>query len=213
MRVMTLAEAARVLQDAAALWSIGAVRSPAVVSSACDALVAGLDGPSLRILAGLTRAEADYDVPAILPAALAELGLAFHPPGSLSGKEATVRALAAQAVSGSLTPRELAAAVHRHFGHSLPLASRLAALDDEYDLGDYATMTPEQADEAVIAEARYLTREQASQQAAHGHQLPGMPAVAPAYGASPCVAGSPIVGAAAVAPARSEPGFRPRWSW
>ena len=28
-----------------------------------------------------------------------------------------------------------------------------------------------------------------------------------------CVAGSLMVGAAAVAPARSEPGFRPRWSW
>ena len=66
-------------------------------------------------------------------------------------------------MSGSLTPHELAAAIHRHFGHSLPLAERLAALDDEYDLGVYATMTPEQIDQEVIAEARRLTHEQPDQ--------------------------------------------------
>jgi len=99
----------------------------------------------------------------ILTAALAELGLDFYPRDSRGGQEAAARALAAQAVSGSLTPRELAAAIHRHFGHSLPLAERLAALDDEYDLGVYATMTPEQIDQEVIAEARRLTHEQPDQ--------------------------------------------------
>ncbi len=82
----------------------------------------------------------------------------------------TLIALAAQAVSGSLTPRELAAAIHQHFGHSMPLAERLAALDDEYDLGAYATMTREQIDQEVIAEARRLTHEQADQQTAHNDQ-------------------------------------------
>jgi hypothetical protein len=41
MRGMPLAEAARALQDTAALWSIGAVTSSAVVGSACDALLTG----------------------------------------------------------------------------------------------------------------------------------------------------------------------------
>jgi hypothetical protein len=68
-----------------------------------------------------------------------------------------VRALAAQAVSGSLTPPELAAAIHRHFGHALPLARRLAQLDDEYDLGSYSTKTQQQVDQAVMAEGRRLT--------------------------------------------------------
>jgi len=105
--------------------------------------------PPLRILAGLTRTEADYDVRPILTAALAELGLDFYPRDSRGGQEAAARALAA--------------AIHRHFGHSLPLAERLAALDDEYDLGVYATMTPEQIDQEVIAEARRLTHEQPDQ--------------------------------------------------
>jgi hypothetical protein len=112
------------------------------------------------MLAGLTRAEAAYHVPELMAAALSELGLDFYPPGSRSGQEAAVRALAGQAVSGSLTPQTLAAAVRQHFGHRLPLAERLTTLDDEYDLGDYATMTSELVDEAVMAEARQLTREQ-----------------------------------------------------
>jgi hypothetical protein len=110
-------------------------------------------------------------VPELMAAALAELGLVFYPLGSRSGQEAAVRALAGQAVAGSLSPRALAAAIHYNFGHSLPLAERLATLDDEYDLADYATMTPEQIDGAVIAEARQLTREQAGHQTAHADQL------------------------------------------
>ena len=138
----------------------------AVVRCACDALIAGLDSPSLRILAGLTRSEAGSYVLEILPAALAEPGLEFYPRDSRAGQEAAARALAARAVSGSLPPRDLAAAVHQHFGHSLPLAERLATLDDQYDLRACATMTPEQIDQEVLAEARRLTHQQADQQTA-----------------------------------------------
>jgi len=78
MGPMPLDQATRTLRDTAALWSIDAVSPQAVVRCACDALIAGLDSPSLRILAGLTHTEADYDVRHILPAALAELGLDFY---------------------------------------------------------------------------------------------------------------------------------------
>lgn len=141
------------LQDMAALWSIGAASPQAVVRCACDALVAGLDTPSLRILAGLTRAEADNDMPDILPAALAELGLDYYARGASDGQQAAVRVLAAQAVSGSLTPRALAAEIHRYLGHGLPLAERLAALDDEYDIG---FRTRDHIDQEVMTEARRL---------------------------------------------------------
>ena len=127
---MPLDQATGTLQDTVALRGIDAVSPQAVLSCACDALIAGLDSPSLRILAGLTRTEADYHVPGILPATLDEPGLDFYPRDSRGGQEAAARALAAQAVSGSLTPGELAAAIHRHFGRNLPLAERLAVLDD-----------------------------------------------------------------------------------
>ncbi|MFJ4776501.1 hypothetical protein [Streptomyces sp. NPDC088762] len=64
---MTSTAAAIALQDHAALWSVGEVSASDVVNAACDALVAGLDTPGLRILAACTRAEADYDVHDLLP--------------------------------------------------------------------------------------------------------------------------------------------------
>ncbi|MEU7296204.1 hypothetical protein AB0A76_23820 [Streptomyces exfoliatus] len=76
---MTSTEAAALaLQDHAALWGVGEISAGEVVNAACDALVAGLDTPGLRILAACTRAEADYDVHDLLPPALDELGLTFH---------------------------------------------------------------------------------------------------------------------------------------
>jgi hypothetical protein len=149
---------------AAALWSIGAVRSAAVVACACEALVAGVDGPSLRVLAGLTRNEADLDVPDLLPAVSEELGLHFYPRDSHEGREAAARALAMQAVCGRLTARQLAGEIHRHFGHTLPLAERLALLDDEYDLREYSERSTDDIDQEVMAQAIRL---------AHHHRRPG----------------------------------------
>ncbi|MGP4112288.1 hypothetical protein ACTWP5_15415 [Streptomyces sp. 4N509B] len=150
--------AARELQDRAVLWSMGEIRATEVVAGACDALVAGLDSPALRILAACTRAEADYDVPDLLPPALDELGLTFYPVGSVAGQEAAVRALAARMLAGELTPRELAFRIHKRFGHELPLAERLAELDDEYDILEYGDRASAQVDADVTVEARRLAQ-------------------------------------------------------
>ena len=150
--------AARQLQDRAVLWSMGEIHATDVVAGACDALVAGLDSPALRILAACTRAEADYDVPDLLPPALDELGLTSYSVGSIAGQEAVARALAARMLAGELTPRELAFRIHQRFGHELPLAERLAELDDEYDLLEYGEGTPAQVDADVTAQARRLAQ-------------------------------------------------------
>ncbi|MGV9761185.1 hypothetical protein ACWDUC_35970 [Streptomyces tricolor] len=154
---MTSTEAAAIaLQDHAALWSMGETRASDVVNAACDALVAGLDTPGLRILAACTRAEADYDVHDLLPAALDELGLAFYPVGSEAGQEAVARALARRMLAGELTPREFTFRIHQRHGHELPLTERLAELDDEYDILDHSDRTVDQVDAEVTAEARRL---------------------------------------------------------
>ncbi|MFI6093157.1 hypothetical protein [Streptomyces sp. NPDC051218] len=153
---MTSTEAAMTaLQDHAALWSMGEIRASDVVDVACDALVAGLDTPGLRILAACTRAEADYDVHDLLPAALDELGLTFHPVGS-AGQEAATRAFARRMLAGELTPREFTFRIHERHGHELTLTERLAELDDEYDILDYGDRTVDQVDAEVTAEARRL---------------------------------------------------------
>jgi hypothetical protein len=159
---VTSTEAAAIaLQDHAALWSVGEVRASDVVDAACDALVAGLDTPGLRILAACTRAEADHDVHELLPEALHELGLTFYPFTSDAGREGAARALARRMLAGELTPRELTSRIHRRFGHGLSLTERLAELDDEYDVLEYDNGTVDQADAEVTAEARRL--------AAHPH--------------------------------------------
>ncbi|MBS2534435.1 hypothetical protein KGQ20_16815 [Catenulispora sp. NF23] len=78
------------LHDAAALWSVGH-RGAAqnVVRVACDALVAGLDSPTLGILAALTANEADLEVPELLPIVLDELGLPPLPRDSVAGHAST----------------------------------------------------------------------------------------------------------------------------
>lgn len=153
---MTPFEAAVDLHDAATLWSIGYGRGQAVVEAACDALVAGLDSPALRMLAALSTREADREVPELLPAVLEELGLSALPKDSLAGRETAARALAARLVSEHLTPRELASHAHRLFGHELPIAERLAELDDEYDTIEYSGRTPDEVDADITAEAHLL---------------------------------------------------------
>ncbi|WP_327169608.1 hypothetical protein [Streptomyces subrutilus] len=135
---------------------MGEIRASDVVHAACCALVAGLDTPGLRMLAACTRAEADYDVHYLLPAALDELGLTFCPVGSEAGQEAAARALARRLLAGALTPREFTFRIHQRHGHGLPLTERLAELDDEYDILEYGDRTVDQVDAEVTVEARRL---------------------------------------------------------
>ncbi|KIZ16041.1 hypothetical protein SNA_22685 [Streptomyces natalensis ATCC 27448] len=137
---------------------MGEISATDIVTGACDALVDGLDSPALRTLAACTRAEAMYDVPELLPPALLELGLTFYPFDGVAGRGAAARALAARMLAGELSPRELAFRVHQHFGHELPLAERLAELDDAYDTLAYGDRTPAQLDADVRAEALRLVR-------------------------------------------------------
>ncbi|WP_405640395.1 hypothetical protein [Streptomyces uncialis] len=154
---MTTTEAAAIaLQDHAALWSTREVRASDVVNAACDALVAGLDTPGLRMLAACTRAEADYDLPDLLPDALGELGVTFYPVGGVAGQEAVARALARRLIAGELTPREFTHRIHRRHGHELPLTQRLARLEDAYRILEYGDRTVQQVDAEVMTKARRL---------------------------------------------------------
>ncbi|MEV7831239.1 hypothetical protein AB0P12_11515 [Streptomyces subrutilus] len=108
------------------------------------------------MLAACTRAEADYDVHDLLPAALDELGIAFYPMGSEAGQDAAARALARRLLAGELTPREFTFRIHQRHGHELPMTERLAELDDEYGILEYGDRTVAQVNAEVTAEARRL---------------------------------------------------------
>ncbi|MGW7824944.1 hypothetical protein ACWGLF_44610 [Streptomyces puniciscabiei] len=147
--------AASELQDRATLWSVGEIPASDVVSAACDALVAGLDSPGLRVLAACTRAEADYEMHDLLPEALDELGLILYPVASEAGREAAARALARRMLAGELKPWELTFRIHQRYGE-LPLTERLAELDFEYAILEDGDKAVAQVDAEVTAEARRL---------------------------------------------------------
>jgi hypothetical protein len=153
-------EALATMRDAAALWSVGYIIAAEVVRIACDLLVAGQDGPALRMLAAVPFRHADDEVPDVLEAALTDLGLTYYERGSRAGQEAAVRTLAARVLAGTMSPRSLAVWAHSKFGHGrLDLAERLVELDDVYDTVEYTNMTEQEVDAEVTAEARRILQE------------------------------------------------------
>lgn len=151
-------EALAKMRDAAALWSVGYVTAAEVVDAACDLLVAGYDGSTLAVLAGVRARDADDEVPYLLEAALHDVGLDYYPRRSQQGKEAAVTTLAGRVLAGTLPPRTLAQWAHTTIGHgTLDLAERLVELDDIYDTIEYTHMTEQDVNDEVVAEARRIT--------------------------------------------------------
>jgi hypothetical protein len=88
------------------------------------------------------RALDDRDINELLEQALAEVGLSYYPPSSREAEEAALAVVARRTLSGAVRPRDLASWAHRAFGHDrLPLAGRLAELDDVYDMVEQTALT------------------------------------------------------------------------
>lgn len=87
------------LEDAEALWASAGLTREELPEVAVDALIAGLDSPSLRVLAGLTAAGMGR-APDLLDRALQELGR--RPVASLP--PAREAALWAEAISAGAVP-------------------------------------------------------------------------------------------------------------
>lgn len=154
---VTQQEALAKLHDAVALWAVGYQSAADVVRAACDALVADADTPSLRMLAAVSIRHADEELRGALPAALTELGLPVCAGNSIEAEAAALKVLAARVLSGTLSPRELAAWAHRVIGHErLPMAEQLVVLDDEYDTYELGQAV-DTVDAQVIEQARTIT--------------------------------------------------------
>ncbi|MFG2092301.1 hypothetical protein [Streptomyces sp. NPDC048612] len=86
------------------------VGSDQLIQAGLDALIAGVESPSLAMLAGLLRSE-EPEAPALFDQVLEELGLLFHPPTDpRAAKWAMAYWVAGQIADGSLNP-----AVGTHF--------------------------------------------------------------------------------------------------
>ncbi|MGY1583185.1 hypothetical protein [Streptomyces sp. MN13] len=80
------------------------VGSDRLIQAGLDALIAGVESPSLAVLAGLLRSE-EPEAPALFHQVLEELGLLFHPPADpRAAKWAMAYWVAGQIADGSLDP-------------------------------------------------------------------------------------------------------------
>ena len=140
-----------------ALWSLDALPSERVVDAATDALAAGLDSQSLRVLAGTLERDATVEVPGLFPRVMAEIGLPFYHRGSPDGQLVAARAMARDLLRGAVSSRELAARMHRVFGHDAhDLIEPLVSLDDAYDTIVFGGADEADLDQAMLEAAQRL---------------------------------------------------------
>jgi hypothetical protein len=161
-RAATQAKAS--LSDEVSLWRVAEGTGIAgVIDAATNCLVAGLDSPALRVLAGTPASESSFAVEPVIVETLDELGLM-----DVDGSDAEVGALRAMCrrfLAGNISARELTSWAHGNIGHDGATPCQpLVNLDDEYDTNDYLLALPsllsaapgESLHEAVRREANAL---------------------------------------------------------
>ncbi|MFV2008788.1 MULTISPECIES: hypothetical protein [unclassified Micromonospora] len=154
------------LADTAAIWSVGATGATDVIDAACACLLAGLDTPTLRILAGITptRGNESDELRRWLEGALTELSLTYYREGSRAGEEEALRVMARRLLAGTIGPRDLTSWAYGFITHEgTPLAAELINLGNSYEYVDaiyeghrQPRAEVEEIDAAVTAEARRL---------------------------------------------------------
>ena len=148
------------LQESAVYWSVGERSGQDVVDAACAAVVAGHDSPALLELAGVSKADVDWEVPDLLPPAMHELGLKFYGRGSREGQLAAVKLMARYCLAGTMPPRALAAWAHHTFTHGeSPDIEQFLSFDDRYDIIEYTGTSEAALDAEVLAACRELITE------------------------------------------------------
>ncbi|MBT2511912.1 hypothetical protein J7I98_40455 [Streptomyces sp. ISL-98] len=85
------------------------IGSDQLIQAGLDALIAGVESPSLAMLAGLLRSE-ESEAPALFDQVLEELGLLFHPPADPRAAKWAM----AYWIAGQIADRSLDSAVGTH---------------------------------------------------------------------------------------------------
>ena len=151
-------DATEQLFDSVALWEVRSTfGADEVISAAVDALVAGLDSPSLRELAGVSASEDYWTLRPLVEATLDELNVSYPGPGGDETQMAAARVMCKRLLEGSLTARDFATWAHSTIGHEG--AARLqpiVELDDVYETCGYTGDTLEDLDAAARREAKSL---------------------------------------------------------
>jgi hypothetical protein len=130
------ADATGQLSDAVALWRVGATPASDVIDAAVECLVADVDSPALRELAGESPRESRFILDPLIDQALDELGvdrLVVANP-----QRAALTAVLKRFRRGELTAPAAAQWAHRYIGHLGDARCQVFVdFDDMYDTVNY----------------------------------------------------------------------------
>ena len=146
------------LGGAVALWEVRTTFGPGeVIAAATDALVAGVDSPTLRELAGASARDDYWTLRPMVEGAFEELSIPLPAPGTDEIQIAATRVMAKRVINGGLNPFEFARWAHATIGHEgAPQLQPLVDLDDAWDVTEYTGDTPSDLDEAARSMALNL---------------------------------------------------------
>jgi hypothetical protein len=144
---------------AAVEWAAGGRGQP-LVDAAAEALVDGIDSPSLRVLAGTIRISADLETKELAPTVFAELGLSIDERMTPQAMLTYAKQAAQQFLTFGGQPRVLAEALYRAYIDSGYVAelSDFSGIDDWYDMidGNVIAGSLDEVDSAVTEAAEAL---------------------------------------------------------
>jgi hypothetical protein len=149
------------LSDAIALWRVGAAQASAVVNAAVDCLVADVDSPALRELAGESPRESRFILDPLINQVLDELGV--DQVVVANPERAALTAVLKRYKRGRLTAAAAAEWAHRYIGHNGDATCQIFVdFSDMYDTVDYASYTVADLDEWMAEESDAFLAGQAS---------------------------------------------------
>ena len=149
------------LVDAGVVWAATGYGQP-LADAAADALVAGLDSPTLRVLAGAPARFADEEATELAVDTFTELGLALPPRFSEEACVALARQRAQQFLDGGMSARRVADelwALYEACNYS-PALTAASGLGDWYALLDDGVIVSSEA--AADAQVRACAEELAA---------------------------------------------------
>ncbi len=123
--------------DAVSLWRLSAANSGEVIDAAVACLVAEVDSPTLRELAGASPRDSQFELERLIESTLQELGL--EQVLAISPQRGALATMIRRFKNGEFSARELARWAHAYIGHDGDESCQVFVdLDDLYDTADYS---------------------------------------------------------------------------
>jgi hypothetical protein len=142
---LTPTRAASLLGDAVSLWRISPGSIDDVIDAAVECLVAGIDSPTLRELAGASPRESQFVLEPLIGDTLRELGMLDVLETSV--QRGALAAMLHRLKDNRVSARDLTRWAHTHIGHDGDAECQVfVELDDVYDAVDDAVFGPEELD-------------------------------------------------------------------